>query len=135
LLLAFPAYGHQMVPSHPVLKPSHVSGVLKTELELFNKRKDVEYYELGVFDADWNPIPFVSAYKVAHVRYLGHLCTSGRAIKIAQNMCVPSPSCVAKIQVRYWRVGYAQDFSNSLVVLWRGDGRFLLAQPATAQRW
>ena len=73
LLLAFPAYGHQMVPSHPVLKPSHVSGILKAELELFNKRKDVEYYELGVFDADWNPIPFVSAYKVAHVRYLGHL--------------------------------------------------------------
>ena len=73
LLLAFPAHAHQMVPSHPVLKQSHVSGILKTELELFNKRKDVEYFELGVFDADWNPIPFVSAYKVAHVRYLGHL--------------------------------------------------------------
>jgi hypothetical protein len=73
LLLAFPAYAHQMVPSHPVLEQSHVSGILKTELELFNKRKDVEYYELGVFDADWNPIPFVSAYRVAHVRYLGHL--------------------------------------------------------------
>jgi len=64
---------HKMVPSHPVLKQSHVSGILKAELELFNKRKDVEYFELGVFDADWNPIPFVSAYKVAHVRYLGHL--------------------------------------------------------------
>jgi len=73
LLLAFPAHAHQMVPSHPVLKQSHVSGILKAELELFNKRKDVEYYEIGVFDADWNPIPFVSAYKVAHVRYLGHL--------------------------------------------------------------
>jgi len=73
LLLSFPAYGHQMVPSHPVLEPSHVSGILKAELDLFNKRKDVEYYELGVFDGDWNPIPFVSAYRVAHVRYLGHL--------------------------------------------------------------
>jgi hypothetical protein len=73
LFLSGQAFPHQMVPSHPVLKQSHVSGILKAELELFNKRKDVEYYELGVFDADWNPIPFVSAYKVAHVRYLGHL--------------------------------------------------------------
>ena len=73
LFISFSVHAHQMIPSHPVLKPSHVSGILKAELELFNKRKDVEYYELGVFDADWNPIPFVSAYKVAHVRYLRHL--------------------------------------------------------------
>jgi hypothetical protein len=73
LSISFGVHAHQMIPSHPVLEQSHVSGILKTELELFNKRKDVEYYELGVFDADWNPIPFVSAYRVAHVRYLGHL--------------------------------------------------------------
>jgi hypothetical protein len=64
---------HEMTPSYPTLKPSHVGGIWKTELELFNKRKDVEYYEIGVFTEDWQPIPFVSAYKVAHVRYLGHL--------------------------------------------------------------
>ena len=72
-LLAFPAYAHEMVPTYPKLKPSHVDGVSKAEMELFNKRKDVEFYEIGVFTEDWQPIPFVSAYRMAHVRYLGHL--------------------------------------------------------------
>jgi hypothetical protein len=62
-----------MVPTYPKLKPSHVEGVSKVEMELFNKRKDVEFYEIGVFTEDWQPIPFVSAYRMAHVRYLGHL--------------------------------------------------------------
>ena len=73
LFFSFSAHAHQMTPTYPTWETSYVSGVLKTKIELFNKRKDVEYFELGVFDADWNPIPFVSAYKVAHVRYLGHL--------------------------------------------------------------
>jgi hypothetical protein len=73
LLLALPAYGHEMVPTYPKLSPSHVTGVMKTSLELFNKRQDVEFYDIGVFTEDWQPIPFVSAYRVAHVRYLGHL--------------------------------------------------------------
>jgi hypothetical protein len=73
LLLALPAYAHEMVPTYPKLKPSHVEGVSKVEMELFNKRKDVEFYEIGVFTEDWQPIPFVSAYRMAHVRYLGQL--------------------------------------------------------------
>ena len=47
LLLAFPAFAHEMVPTYPKLKPSHVEGVSKVEMELFNKRKDVEFYEIG----------------------------------------------------------------------------------------
>jgi hypothetical protein len=66
-------FAHEMVPTYPKLKPSHVTGVMKTSLELFNKRQDVEFYDIGVFTEDWQPIPFVSAYRVAHVRYLGHL--------------------------------------------------------------
>jgi hypothetical protein len=72
-LLALPAYAHEMVPTYPKLEPSHVDGVSKVEMALFNKRKDVEFYEIGVFTNDWQPIPFVSAYRMAHVRYLGHL--------------------------------------------------------------
>ena len=72
-LLALPAWGHEMVPTYPTLNPSYVEGVVKAEMELFNKRKDVEYYEIGVFTGDWQPVPFVSSYRVAHVRYLGHV--------------------------------------------------------------
>lgn len=40
---------------------------------MFNKRKDVDYYEIGVFNKDFEPIPFVSSYKVVKLQYLQHL--------------------------------------------------------------
>jgi hypothetical protein len=50
-----------------------VSGVYKTTMEMFNKRQDVEWYEIGVFDSEWNSIPFVSSYKIIQLPYLGHV--------------------------------------------------------------
>ena len=47
VLSAYKADAHEMLPSHPVLSVSYVSGVLKTQMHLFNKRQDVEYYEVG----------------------------------------------------------------------------------------
>ena len=68
LLLAFlsahKAVSHEMLPSHPVLRVSYVGGVLQTQMQLFNKRQDVEYYEIGVFDEEWNPVPFVTGYRI-----------------------------------------------------------------------
>ena len=42
----------------------------KTQMHLFNKRQDVEYYEVGVFDAEWNPVPFVTGYRIIRLEYL-----------------------------------------------------------------
>lgn len=67
------AMAHEMTPTYPKLGPSHLDGVYKTTLQMFNKREDVEYYEIGVFDKDKQPIPFVSSYKVMKIRYLGHV--------------------------------------------------------------
>jgi hypothetical protein len=39
-------------------------------MELFNRRKEVEYYELGVFDADWNEMLFASENKLVQIKYL-----------------------------------------------------------------
>jgi hypothetical protein len=39
-------------------------------MELFNSRKDVRYYQIGVFDADFNPIPFATAEKIINIPYL-----------------------------------------------------------------
>lgn len=63
---------HEMVPTYPKLTPS-MPGLLKTEMEMFNKRADVSFYEIGVFDKDWNPIPFVTSYKLLKIKYLGHV--------------------------------------------------------------
>lgn len=72
LVLSSWASAHEMTPTYPKLVPSHLDGVYKTTMEMFNKRADVEYYDIGVFDKDFNPIPFVSAYQVIKIKYLGH---------------------------------------------------------------
>lgn len=64
------ATAHEMVPTYPRLFPSYVDGVYRTTIQLFNKRADVEFYEFGVFDTDFKPIPFVTAYTVIKVEYL-----------------------------------------------------------------
>ena len=67
------SHAHEMTPTYPKWKATHVSGISKTKMEMFNKRNDVEYYEIGVFDKDFEPIPFVSSYKVVHIKHLGHI--------------------------------------------------------------
>ena len=73
IMLALPAQAHEMVPTYPRLKPAHVDGLLVTTMKMFNKRADVEYYEVGVFDKDFNPVPFVTTYNVFKLEYLGHV--------------------------------------------------------------
>lgn len=70
ILVPLIANAHEMVPTYPKLKPSYMDGLLVTTMEIFNKRKDVEYYEIAVFDKDWNPIPFVSSFTVVQLDYL-----------------------------------------------------------------
>jgi len=64
-LLPLTLSAHEMTPTYPKLEPSHVEGVLKTTMEMLNKRKDVEYYEVGVFDKDWKNVPFVTSYSIS----------------------------------------------------------------------
>jgi len=73
LLVVGTAHAHEMTPTYPELKPSFVSGVYQTTMEMFNKRQDVEWYEIGVFDKDFNAIPFVSSFKILNLKYLGHV--------------------------------------------------------------
>jgi len=66
-------YAHDMTPTYPKWTQSEYDGVLKTTMEMFNKRKEIEYYEIGVFDQNFHPIPFVSSYKVMKLPYLSHV--------------------------------------------------------------
>jgi hypothetical protein len=64
---------HEMTPTYPKWVPSHMDGVWKTTMEMFNKRKDVEWYEIGVFDEKWNPVNFVTSYRLFKMPYLSHV--------------------------------------------------------------
>jgi len=70
ILISTKAYSHEMVPTYPKLEPSYMDGLYKTTMTIFNKRVEVEYYEIGVFTSEWKPIPFVSNYKIYKIPYL-----------------------------------------------------------------
>lgn len=70
LLLSSSSYGHQMMPTYPEFGLTHIAGVKKVQMQIFNSRSDVEFYEIGVFDVLWKPIPFVSLYKIMKIDYL-----------------------------------------------------------------
>lgn len=70
LLVSGLAHAHEQVPTYPKWERGIYPGVLTTTIELFNKRSDVEYYEIGVFDEEWEPVYFVADYKVVQLKYL-----------------------------------------------------------------
>jgi len=70
LLMSGEASAHSFVPTYPELKPSYVEGILYTTMSLFNARKDVEYYEFGVFNAEWEKVPFAMQNKIMRVKHL-----------------------------------------------------------------
>ena len=62
---------HDFTPTYPKLEGTHIAGVLKAEMKLFNKRNDIRYYRVGVYDQDWKKIPFlVTGGKTINVEYL-----------------------------------------------------------------
>jgi len=68
-LLSGYASAHQFTPTYPKLELSHMTGVRKAEMVLFNTRKEIRYYSLNVFDKDWKPVRFASENKVIPMDY------------------------------------------------------------------
>lgn len=70
LALSGNAAAHEMTPTYPEFSVSYMAGVSVTTMNIFNKRKDVSYYEVGVFTDEWEPVAFVSQYTVIPMLYL-----------------------------------------------------------------
>jgi hypothetical protein len=62
--LATSSVAHDMTPTYFKWEPSHVQGVFKATMNMLNLRSDVEWYEVGVFDAEFQPVQFVSQYRL-----------------------------------------------------------------------
>ena len=67
LFLAGKVSAHEMTPTYPNLVPSYVDGLVSAKMTMFNARKDVDYFEIGVFDDEWNPVPFAASAKILRV--------------------------------------------------------------------
>ena len=70
LLLCSSVAAHDMTPTYPKWKMSFIPSAKMTTMQVFNKRSDVQWYEIGVFDKEWKPIPFVTRYKIINIKYL-----------------------------------------------------------------
>jgi hypothetical protein len=72
VLVAFcgPALAHEMSPTYVEFNSSYVENVLETNIEIFNKREDVDFYQVEVYDKDWKPVVFVTNTKIVNIKYL-----------------------------------------------------------------
>ena len=74
LLVLIPSLsnGHELTPTYPKLRPSYIDGVLVTDMHMWNRREDAQYYEINVYDEEWNPIPFAATERIFQLDYLAH---------------------------------------------------------------
>lgn len=63
-------WAHEFTPAYPTLEQSYMDGILVTKMLIFNRRQDVNYYEISVFDEKWNSVPFAATDKIVEVKYL-----------------------------------------------------------------
>mgnify|MGYP001358442437 CR=1 FL=1 len=70
ILFANVAAAHEMTPAYPKFEPIYLDGVLRTTLKIWNRREDASYYEINVYDEEWNKISFSTVDKIVRVGYL-----------------------------------------------------------------
>tara|TARA_B100001094_G_scaffold157980_1_gene152878 strand:- start:1566 stop:1943 length:378 start_codon:yes stop_codon:yes gene_type:complete len=70
MLVSGMASAHDLVPTYPEVKESHIDNIFVVKLETWNRREGIEYFEIGVFDKDFNKVRFASTEKIFQLRYL-----------------------------------------------------------------
>lgn len=70
ILSSSAAIAHEMTPTYPKFYPSYMDGISTTKMNLFNRRTDVDYYEISVFDNMWKPIKFATENRIIPLKYL-----------------------------------------------------------------
>jgi len=94
LLLCGSVAAHDMTPTYPKWKMSFIPSAKMTTMQVFNKRSDVQWYEIGVFDKEWKPIPFVTRYKIINIKYLHRVkfdvYVNEENAKVAEYICSTS---------------------------------------------
>jgi len=72
-LLSSSVVAHDMTPTYPKWKMAFIPTAKMTSLQIFNKRNDIEWYEIKVFDKEWNALPFFTRHKILNVKYLSRV--------------------------------------------------------------
>ena len=70
MLMSVALSAHELTPTYPVIEPAYLSGVSVIEMSLWNRRNDVKYYEINVYDIDWTPVEFATTERLIKIGYL-----------------------------------------------------------------
>lgn len=70
ILLASTLSAHEMTPTYPKMRLSYLEGAYETTMMLFNRRPEVSFYSIDVFDENFEPIPFATPYRIIQVDHL-----------------------------------------------------------------
>ena len=114
-MIASVAFAHEMTPTYPELRPSYIDGLNVARLSIFNRREDVIYYEIEVFDKEWGQIPFASQERIIKIDYLGkktfevhireqdknrveYICTTSKLAKTANSTSMIASKICSKIK-------------------------------------
>ena len=98
VLFGSAASAHEMTPTYFEVRPSSFKKICLTEFTLFNRRSDVSFYEVKVYDKDWNELPFSTADRIVQMKYaekktipvyvrerdaeaITYICTESRLLK------------------------------------------------------
>ena len=110
------SFAHQWTPTYPKLTPSYVNGVVSTVMVLLNKRKDIRFYEMSVYDTNWKRVPFVTNDRVTNLEYLDrkrveifvrekdasrarYICSKSKIISTTRDkLAIPSSRICSKIK-------------------------------------
>ena len=72
ILFANSAAAHELTPTYPEIESAYIDGVSVIKMKMWNRRSDASYYEVNVFDDDWNSVPFATPDKIIKLGYLEH---------------------------------------------------------------
>lgn len=115
LLFCGKVYAHEMTPTYPEFRRSFIDGIHITTVRLFNRRTDVEYYEIGVFDSQWKPLTFATESRIIKLEYLkkktidvyvrnkdlydvSYICTKSKILEGAKPTSMVSSKICSKVK-------------------------------------
>lgn len=114
VLTCGPLQAHELTPTYPKLVPSIYDNIFRTTMSIFNRREDILFYQIEVYDEDWNGLPFASEANIIEVKYLQrkdfeifirksdadkvrYICTRSKILKGDESSVIASNIC-SKIQ-------------------------------------
>tara|TARA_R100000541_G_scaffold10601_3_gene18551 strand:+ start:214 stop:606 length:393 start_codon:yes stop_codon:yes gene_type:complete len=69
LSLASAVIAHEQTPAYPKMKYSTVKNIVKYELSLFNQREEIKYFQIALYDQNFEGLPFSAKYRIMKVDY------------------------------------------------------------------